>query len=168
MPCSFYCSLLKVNVLTPSHMFLLLRSSTFSFSKCWGQRSACTTAVNSDRLRTWRTVGQLYQVLSHESDCAIQALPVTRAVVGLAQEAFLYITPGSFRCPVLITPWINKEINMVSGLPGAQRFPREAAVDTRPDHLAPPALLESSWWGQISVWERKLAVETLVNWSLVS
>lgn len=66
------------------------------------------------------------------------------------------------------TPWINREINMASGPPGAQKFPREAAADTRPDHLAPPAPLGFSWWGQIFAWARRSAVETLVNWSLVS
>lgn len=140
-----------------------------SCDRCWGQRSACTTTVRGDRARTGGTVGLLYQVLSHESDCAIQAPPVTKAVavVGPAQEAILYITLGS--CwPVLLTPWINKEINMVSGLPGALKFPRAAAADTRPDHLALQAHLVSSWWGQIFVWARKSAVETLVNWSLVS
>lgn len=49
------------------------------------------------------------------------------------------------------TPWINREINMASGPPGAQKFPKETAADTRPDHLAPPAPLGFSWWGQIFV-----------------
>lgn len=140
-----------------------------SCAKCWEQRSACSSVVRGDRVRTGRSAGQLFQVLSHESDCALQALPVTRAVavVGPAQEALLYITPG-FHWPVLLTPWINRGINTASGPRGQLKRPREAAADTPLDHLAPPAPPGFSWWGQIFVWERRLAVETLVNWSSVS
>lgn len=140
-----------------------------SCDKCWEQRSACSPVVRGDRVRTGRSAGQLFQVLSHESDCALQALPVTRAVavVGPAQEALLYITPG-FHWPVLLTPWINREINMASGPRGRLKRPREAAADTPLDHLAPPAPPGFSWWGRIFVWARRSAVETLVNWSSVS
>ena len=137
--------------------------------RCSGQRSGHTATVRGDRVRTGTSVGSRYQVLSHEPDCAVQALPVTGAVAvaGPAQEAILYITPGS-HWPVPLSPWINKEINMVSGRPGARRFPRAAVADTRPGHLDLRAPLGSSWWGQISAWERRSAVETLVNWSSVS
>lgn len=152
-------------------VFVAGHPPSLSCDKCWEQPSACSAIVRGDRVRTGRTGGQLDQVLSHESACALQALPVTGAVavVGPAQEALLYITPG-FHWPVLLTPWINRERerNMASGPHVQLKFPREAAADTRPDHLAPPAPRGFSWWGQIFVWARRSVAGTLVNWSLVS
>lgn len=101
---------------------------------------------------------------SHESGCTRQVLPVTRAVavVGPAPEALSYIprAPADLRCS---TPWINRGTNTASGPPGRLKLPREAAVDTRRDRLAPPAPPASSWWDPIFVWARRSAVETLGN-----
>lgn len=143
------------------------RSPPPSCDRCW--ESACWAAVRGDRLRTageWRRAvpaGVSWEWLhppgfASDSGCGL---------VGPAQEASLLITPG-FHWPAPLAPWSNRETNMASGPPGQLRFPRAAAVDTHPDRLAPPAPLGFSWSGQIFVWVRRSAVETLVNWSLVS